>query len=164
MKIGKLNREFGLDATNNLAYVHQSSIGGAIAGLESFYYSFNNKDLDALQKVWYHHEFIQLNNPIGGIVRGSAPILQLYEQIFHGPASVWVRFTDIVFYATEDMVVFAGTEVGEFTTNGETIPLQFRTSRIFCYVDNEKRWFQLHHHGSIDNADLLSRYQAAIKK
>lgn len=62
------------------------------------------------------------------------------------------------------MVVFAGTEIGEFSTNNETIALKIRTTRILGYLDNENSWFQLHHHGSIDDSDLLSQYQKAVKK
>jgi hypothetical protein len=162
MDMGKLNQEFGVDAKNNISNLNQRSMDGAVAGLESFYYGFNNKDLDALKKVWYNDGHIQLNNPVGGIVRGIDAIMKLYDKIFNSQTSVWVRLTDIVYYATGNMVVFAGTEVGEFVTNGETIALKIRTSRVFGYLDHEKSWFQLHHHGSIDNPDLLSSYQAAV--
>ncbi len=80
---------------------------GALAGLESFYYGFNNKDLDTLKRVWYQDGLIQLNNPVGGIVRGVDSIMKLYDKIFTSQASVWVRLTDIVYYATAGMVVFA---------------------------------------------------------
>lgn len=162
MKMDKLNQEFGIDAKNKSSLLHLSSMEGALACLESFYYGFNNKNLDALKKVWYNDGLIQLNNPVGGIVRGISPIMKVYEKIFNSQASVWVRLTDIVYYATAEMVVFAGTEIGEFTINGETIALKIRTSRVFGYLKDEKSWFQLHHHGSIDHSDLLSTYQAAV--
>lgn len=62
------------------------------------------------------------------------------------------------------MVVFAGTEIGEFSTDKKTIPLKIRTTRIFGYSDNGNSWFQLHHHGSIDDPYLLKKYQEAVKK
>lgn len=164
MKFNKLNQEFGIDAKNNIENVNQQSIDGALACLETFYYSFNNKDIDTFKKVWYNNDLIQLNNPLGGIVRGINPIVEVYDKIFNSQAKVWVKFTDIIYYASDEMIVFAGTEIGEFSTYNETIPLKIRTSRIFGYLDNEKRWFQLHHHGSIDNSDLLYKYQNAVKK
>jgi hypothetical protein len=36
-----------------------------------------------------------------------------------------------------------------------------RTSRWFKLADG--RWRQLHHHGSIEDADLLARYQLAVR-
>lgn len=164
MQIGKLNREFGLEAKSTAAYIHQQSLEGAQDALELFYYGFNNKDLEALKKVWYNKELIQLNNPVGGIIRGIDSIMQLYDTIFSGEATVWVKLTDIVYYITPEMAVFAGTEIGEFEINDETIPLKIRTSRVFYYPENERRWYQVHHHGSIDNPGLLHSYQAAIKK
>lgn len=164
MTIGKLQQEFGVDAKNKSSQLQQQSMEGALAGLESFYYGFNNKDLDTLKRVWYKDGLIQLNNPVGGIVRGVDSIMKLYDKIFTSQASVWVRLTDIVYYATAGMVVFAGTEIGEFASNGETIALKIRTSRIFGYPDNEKSWFQLHHHGSIDHPDLLYKYQTTVGK
>jgi hypothetical protein len=164
MDIGKLSQEFGVDAINNTGHLNQRSMDGALAGLESFYYGFNNQDLDVLKKVWCNDGLIQLNNPVGGIVRGIDSIMKVYDKIFTSPASVWVSFTDIVYYATADMVVFAGTEVGEFVKNREAIALKIRTSRVFGYLDDEKSWFQIHHHGSIDNSDLLYRYQTAVGK
>jgi limonene-1,2-epoxide hydrolase len=164
MKMNKLNREFGVDAKNKIGSVNQKSFDGAIAGLETFYFSFNNKDIDTFKKVWYNNDLVQLNNPLGGIVRGIEPIVEVYDTIFNGRAKVWVKFTDILYYATDEMVVFAGTEIGEFSIENETVDLKIRTSRIFGYLDNEKRWFQLHHHGSIDDSDLLYKYQKAVKK
>ena len=51
-------------------------------------------------------------------------------------------------------------ESGEFRTVGTLIGLAIRTSRIFRLMDG--RWQQVHHHGSIDDPDLLSRYQRAV--
>ena len=164
MMLSKLNREFGVDSKNNLRDVNKKSIDGALACLETFYYSFNNRDISTFRKVWYDNDLIQLDNPLGGIVRGIKPIMEVYDKIFNGQASVWVNFQDIICYATEKMLVFTGTEIGEFSIHSQTIPLKIRTSRIFVYLDNEECWFQLHHHGSIDNSELLLKYQNAVKK
>jgi hypothetical protein len=51
MKISKPDREFGRDAKNNVGYVKEKSFDGALAGLETFYFSFNNKDLDTFKKM-----------------------------------------------------------------------------------------------------------------
>jgi len=44
--------------------------------------------------------------------------------------------------------------------NGEEITLAIRTSRIFEKVDG--LWKQVHHHGSIEDAELLSKYPGAV--
>jgi hypothetical protein len=164
MQIEKLDRKFGREAKNLIDQTKVKNLAGAIACLETFYYSFNNKDLNTFKKVWLNHDLIQLNNPLGGIMRGITPIVDLYDKIFNGQATVWVELGDIVFYQSKDMVTFAGRETGEFNINGQTIELQIRTTRFLGYSEVEKQWFQIHHHGSIDNVDLLDRYQKAVKK
>ncbi len=69
----------------------------------------------------------------------------------------------ISFYEETKTVVFAGVENGEFKKGENTIPLRIRTTRFFGYIDEKRRWFQLHHHGSIDDAELLRQYQQAVK-
>jgi len=164
MKIDKLDEKFGINARNLIDSTKEKSISGALACIETFYYSFNNKDLETFKKVWLNHELIQLNNPLGGIIRGIVPILEMYDRIFNGQASVWVELSDIVMYQSNDMVTFAGREIGEFKINGQTIDLQIRTTRFFGFSETDNQWFQIHHHGSIDNVDLLDRYQKAVKK
>lgn len=164
MNTGKLTREFGRNASNTMDYLSDRSFDGALAALELFYFGFNNQDIDIMNRVWYNSSFSQLNNPVGGIKRGTDAIMKVYDTIFNGEAQVWVNFSDIVYYEWEGMVVFAGTETGQFTKDGETIPLQIRTTRFFAYLEDEESWLQVHHHGSIDDAGLLERYQTALRK
>jgi hypothetical protein len=58
-----------------------------------------------------------------------------------------------VFYAV-------GRERGEYASNRGKLVMSIRTSRIFRLIDGE--WRQIHHHGSIDDADLLRGYQRAV--
>jgi hypothetical protein len=48
----------------------------------------------------------------------------------------------------------------ELRTAGTVIDPAMRTNRIFRLMDG--CWQQVHHHGSIDDPDLLSRYQRAV--
>jgi hypothetical protein len=61
---------------------------------------------------------------------------------------------DQVFYAV-------GRERGHFQTADANIQLAIRTSRIYQLI--EGRWKQVHHHGSIDDPDLLAAYQRAVR-
>jgi predicted glycosyltransferase involved in capsule biosynthesis len=38
--------------------------------------------------------------------------------------------------------------------------LKIRTSRLFQLIGG--RWRQFHHHGSVEDPELLARYQAAV--
>ncbi|MCN9242584.1 nuclear transport factor 2 family protein [Streptomyces sp. RY43-2] len=158
----QLDISFGPGSRNRIDETVTPGIDGALAALETFYFSFNNRDLDVFSQVWTKHPLAQLNNPLGGILRGGDAITALYDQVFHGPAKVTVTFGDVVEYADDTHAVFAGRETGEYAVNGgEAVPLSIRTSRYFRY-DNG-RWSQFHHHGSIDDAAALAAYQAAIR-
>lgn len=155
-------RVVGRDARNRLEEAHQPGEAGATAALECFYYAFNQRSLAVFDAIWAEDDQIQLNNPLGGIMRGHRPIRDLYERIFSGPAEVWVEFYDFVTYLSENMAIFAGRERGEFTLNGRTVPLAIRTTRVFQYVGPAVGWRQVHHHGSIDDPEALRVYQAAV--
>ena len=59
-----------------------------------------------------------------------------------------------------EMFYAVGRERGYFRLGGEEITLAIRTSRIFRKVNG--RWKQSHHHGSIEDPQLLAKYQAAV--
>jgi len=160
-----LDQQFGVEARNRLADATMPGLQGAVAALESFYAAFNGRDLELLGQVWGDGPLVQLNNPLGGILRGQAAIRALYGRVLGGNVRVWVAFSDIVAYPGGDMVVFAGRENGEFQRGGVIVPLSIRTSRVFaCAVTNgRRRWVQVHHHGSIDDPHLLERYIATVR-
>ncbi len=157
------SQSYGRSARNRIEEVRESGINGAQALVETFYHAFNQRDLALFTRVWADHALIQLNNPLGGLMRGHDAISALYQRIFTGPARVWVELSDIVEYQTNTMVVFAGRERGEFSHNGVTLALNIRTSRITQWMGEETGWRQVHHHGSIDDPLLLRTYQSAVK-
>jgi limonene-1,2-epoxide hydrolase len=157
-----LTTRYGKAARNRSGELTVSTAEGARAALECFYYAFNQRDIDVFDAVWARDDLDQLNNPLGGILRGHADIRGLYRRIFEGPVRVWVEFHDIAEYAGAQTVVFAGRERGEFCRLSDrlTIALNIRTTRVFQW--RQGRWAQVHHHGSIDDATLLARYQEAV--
>jgi limonene-1,2-epoxide hydrolase len=155
-----LGETYGTDARNRLDEATNPGREGAVAALESFYYAFNQRDLAVFRQVWTTDPLAQLNNPLGGILRGGDAITALYERVFHGPARVTVTLGDIVEYSGEGHAVFAGRETGEYRVT-EPVPLSIRTTRFFAYEAG--RWVQVHHHGSIDDAEALAAYQAALR-
>jgi ketosteroid isomerase-like protein len=160
--IEKTDISFGPDSTNRMSETVDPSSNGADAALESFYYSLNNRDIDALQANWSASSLAQLNNPVGGILRGGDAISELYSRIFSGTVNVQVTFGDVVAYLGDRHAVFAGREIGSYTaSDGTAVPLEIRTSRYFRY--EEGRWRQYHHHGSIDDPDALRAYQRTIR-
>ncbi len=160
MNYVRIQQSFGREARDLTTEMGKPGMKGALAALESFYFAFNNGDLDVFQKVWVPHSMIRLNNPLGGILEGIEPITALYEGIFNGPAEVWVEFGDIVAYDLGESVVFAGRERGQFTKNGVSVPLDIRTSRVLHQANG--LWGQVHHHGSITDTGQLATYRDAV--
>lgn len=156
-----VNTRYGPQARNRLDETAAATADGARAALESFYYALNQRDRDALREVWAMDPLAQLNNPLGGILRGGDAVAELYDRIFTGPVVVQVTLNDIVEYLGPEHAVFAGRETGTYTRpDGTVTPLEIRTSRYFRYHDG--RWRQYHHHGSIDDPEALDAYRRSI--
>lgn len=151
MKIG-LNNINGQEDCSNLDSGQKA--------LVEFYKAFNTKNIQLMSQNWAKQDNVSMSNPLGGIKRGWHDIKTTYERIFFGPAEVYVEFYDYVLLMSSDMFCAVGHERGHFRLPGLEIQLSIRTSRTF--QANGQRWVQVHHHGSIDNPDLLARYQNAV--
>lgn len=158
----RLAQTYGRDARDMRAQADARTLEGARAALESFYFGFNTRSLEVLDAIWAPDADVTLANPLGGILAGDEDIRALYQRIVEGRARVWVEYYDIHEYADATIALYAGRERGEFTIDDETIPLAIRTTRCLRYLE-PLGWRQVHHHGSIDDPDLLGRYQAAVR-
>lgn len=139
------------------------TIEGAMGALDTFYHALNEHSLELFHQIWLEHALIQLDNPVGGILRGAGPIGELYARLFEGPVRVRAELYDIVVYHTPEMAVFAGRERGTYERDGKTYSLDFRTSRIFLYAPHQGGWRQIHHHGSSDVPEKLAHYQQTVR-
>lgn len=156
--------QFGPQSRDRQAEAKDPTADGAIAALETFYYALNQHDTKAMTAVWSPHELAQLNNPVGGILRGGKNAVALYQRIFDSGMQLEITFSDATTYLEPTTAVFAGRETGIYAPAGKPAsPLEIRTSRFFHYDQNAGRWVQLHHHGSIDDPDALRAYQLAVK-
>ena len=88
--------------------------------------------------------------------------LELYERIFRSDGRAWVELSDVTAMQAGETVAFVGRESGEYAGTIDTVAIAIRTSRWFSYDEDAGRWQQIHHHGSIDDPQLLDRYQRAV--
>jgi hypothetical protein len=130
-----------------------------LGALNEFYRAFNGRDLALMQQNWQPDECV-LDNPLGGIRRGWGEIESLYRKLFTGKARVWVEFYDYCLHTGHELFCAAGRERGLFEKQGRRIELAIRTSRVYRF--DGRRWRQIHHHGSIDDAGLLTTYLDAV--
>lgn len=111
---------------------------------------------------WDQSPMVAMDNPVGGIIRGWPGIRAVYERIFNSGAEVSVEFHDYTIHEFGNVFYAVGRERGYSAKNGKTINLVIRTTRIF-HRDASGRWRQIHHHGSIDDPQLLSSYQESVR-
>jgi len=131
-----------------------------LRALSQFYRALNNRDLDLMARNWAQTDEAVMDNPVGGIKRGWPAIRAVYERAFSHAASFWFEFYDYSLHETGDLFYVVGRERGEYASSHSSLAMLIRTSRIFRLIDGE--WRQIHHHGSIDDAELLRRYQRAV--
>lgn len=134
--------------------------GTPYAALINFYHSFNHQNAELMKSNWLQSEESSMSNPLGGLKRGWSEISEVYKKIFNRNAKVYVEFYDYSIHESENMFVAVGRERGSLEMNNKTIELAIRTSRSFYRHDGQ--WKQIHHHGSMDNPELLATYQTTL--
>lgn len=152
-----LTTDYGPDSRNRLAETTAPDQDGAVAALETFYRALNHADLELLTATWADDPLVQLDNPVGGILRGRAAITELYGRIFSGGLDVQVTFTDAMRVRTDDTLVVSGREIGSYADGSRRVPLSIRTTRVLARTT--EGWRLVHHHGSLDDADALAAYR-----
>lgn len=136
--------------------------GGATPyrALCEFYRAFNAQDIALMARNWSGGGEVAAHDAAGGIRRGWPAIRALYERIFEGPAQVRVEYLDYTMHEAADLAFTVGRERGYLRWRGEETALAIRTSRLFRRIGG--RWRQVHHHGSIDDPQLLALYRTAV--
>jgi ketosteroid isomerase-like protein len=132
-----------------------------VEALAQFYRAFNGRDLALMAENWADADDIAMDNPLGGIKRGWPAVRSVYERVFNGDARVTVEFHDYTLHRSGDVFYAVGRERGLLETSAARLDLAIRTSRIFRRAD--ERWRQVHHHGSVDDPQLLDAYQRAVR-
>ena len=129
--------------------------------LSEFYEALNGRDIEKMERNWAQKDEAVMDNPLGGIKRGWEEIRTVYERLFNSQSQFHFEFYDYSFHAVGEIFYVTGRERGEFRTADTVLNLAIRTTRIFRLIGG--RWRQIHHHGSIDDPDLLDKYRKAVK-
>jgi ketosteroid isomerase-like protein len=130
--------------------------------LAQFYKAINSRDLALAEQNWDSSPEAEMDNPLGGIKRGWPEIRETYERLFHFPGNYSFEFWDYTLHSRGDLFWVVGRERGQLTQDGDTLNLAIRTTRLFHRVD--EHWRQIHHHGSIEDPEMLARYLAAVRR
>lgn len=114
-----------------------------------------------MQQNWANSADAAMENPLGGIKRGWSEIRSIYERLLASEGVYRFEFYDYTLHEAPDLFYVVGRERGELAVEGEAMRLAIRTTRIFRR-DPDRRWRQVHHHGSIDDPKMLAAYQEAV--
>lgn len=134
---------------------------GFMTALTAFYHAFNHRQAEAAAGAWLDSDDVIMYNPIGGVRRGHTDILAAYEKIMSGAVVVYVELYDYTLIDGPASACIVGKERGYARYEEKEIELKIRTSRWFRNIGD--RWWQVHHHGSIDEPALLADYQRFIQ-
>jgi ketosteroid isomerase-like protein len=128
--------------------------------LARFYAAINRRDLNEMSTNWLLSPDIAMDNPLGGIKRGWEEIGAVYRRLFASHAQFHFEFHDYTIHQAGDLFYAVGRERGELMIGERRMILAIRTTRIYRCIDDI--WRQVHHHGSIDDPDMLRDYQNAV--
>jgi ketosteroid isomerase-like protein len=129
--------------------------------LSEFYQALNDRDMDLMAQNWAQTDKAVMDNPVGGIKRGWEEIRTVYERIFNGSGHYWFEIHDYSYHEAGEIFYVVGRERGEYRAGEAVLNIAIRTSRVFRRIDGA--WRQVHHHGSIDDPELLAAYQQAVR-
>ena len=135
--------------------------GEPMAGLAQFYRALNSRDMALMQRNWDTSDEAVMDNPLGGIKRGWSEIRSVYERLFASPGQYSFEFHDYTLQRYGEIFIAIGRERGRLDLqDGAPLELAIRTTRVFRSIDGV--WRQIHHHGSIEDPEMLARYQQAV--
>jgi ketosteroid isomerase-like protein len=138
----------------------KNQITPQMKALSKFYQALNGRDMELMSRNWAPTDEAVMDNPVGGMKRGWEEIRAVYERIFSNPGQFWFEFYDYSYHEAGEIFYVVGREQGEYRVGEAVLNMAIRTTRVFRRMDGE--WRQVHHHGSIDDPDLLAAYQRAV--
>ncbi len=128
--------------------------------LSDFYEALNTRNMELMARNWAQTDEAVMDNPVGGIRRGWEAIKSVYERVFGSAGRFWFEFYDYSYHEAGEIFYVVGRERGEYGTGDAVLQMAIRTSRVFRRMGGE--WRQVHHHGSVDDPELLAAYQRAV--
>ena len=131
-----------------------------IAALQRFYHALNGRDLAGLEAIWDAGDDGSMDNPLGGIRRGWYNIRKGYEILFAAKGPYHVEFFDYTLHVIGEVFLAVGRERGQIGARHTRVDFAIRTTRFFRRRGDG--WRQFHHHGSIEDPDMLRAYLKAV--
>ncbi|GFO64046.1 YybH family protein [Geomonas paludis] len=139
---------------------NKDELSPMLRALSQFYEALNSRDMELMSQNWLQGDEAAMDNPLGGIKRGWEEIRSVYERLFGSTSNYYFEFYDYTLHDAGELFYVVGRERGTFKTGDIVLQMRIRTSRIFRLINGQ--WRQVHHHGSIEEPELLASYQQAV--
>jgi pyrroloquinoline quinone (PQQ) biosynthesis protein C len=130
--------------------------------LSEYYNALNTANIAKMKNNWSKDATAAFTSPLGGITRSHHNIIASHNELFNSPIDIEVEYYDIEISTLANGFSAVGRERGTITINGETIPVGFRTSRLFVKENGEYK--QLHHHGSFECLKAQTKIMETLAK
>jgi hypothetical protein len=128
--------------------------------LADFYRAFNSRNVQLMELNWSDCDHVSMHIPLAGTQNGWTRISRIYRELFRGSNVVTLELHDYSIHEVGETFLAIGRERGCFMNDAIVLDLTIRSSRWFRRIYG--RWRQCHHHGSIDDADLLARLRGVL--
>ena len=128
--------------------------------LADYYRAFNSRNFQLMELNWSDCDNVSMDSPLGGTQNGWTRISRIYRKLFRGTNVVTLELHEYSIHEVGETFLAVGLERGCYLNDAIALDLTIRSSRWFRQMYG--RWRQYHHHGSIDDANLLARLQGLL--
>jgi ketosteroid isomerase-like protein len=113
---------------------------------EAFYDALTNRDLPAMERLWFPADWAECVHPGGVALRSWGEVRDGWALLFTGASSVMVAATDVRVHLVGDIAWVSCTERLASTIDGRMTTSAAHATNIFVQHDGE--WRMVLHHAS----------------
>ena len=133
---------------------------------DQFYVAVNRLvggDAGTMDEVWAHSADVTTMHPMGGRQVGLDQVRASWEQVAQLAPGGQLRLQDPLLRVVGDLAYEMGTESGQATLAGESVPFSQRVTNI--YRREGGTWKLVHHHTDVSPAiaEMVTRLQAGSR-
>ncbi len=125
---------------------------------EQFYRALENCDLEAMEAIWLHEDWVKCVHPGWDLIVGWEQIRDSWRRIFENTSGMRVSATDVAIKIEGDFAWVSCTENLALFLDQSSAPVSATTTATNLFYRVGERWLMVHHHASqVPTERLISR-------
>ncbi len=125
---------------------------------ERFYRALENCDLEAMEAIWLHEDWVKCVHPGWDLIIGWEQIRDSWRRIFENTSGMRVSATDVVVKIEGDFAWVSCTENLALFLDRSSAPVSATTTATNLFYRVGEQWLMVHHHASqVPTERLISR-------